>query len=250
MSTSPQHSEQPSEVRVTLWNKQEIRKISGNAAPKQANLQQYLKRHPGLEVYVNQDQHLDENERWARAQAAAQRVTIWNNKDGRIISGNAAPLEKNLQEYLRKNPHCEVYAVRQKSLQAQYAQQMQQAGTACCQPTQQYNLGCPTQAAAPSSQNMDMDVDDSEPATEALPPIPFTTALDNFKGENFFPAACVPWGDTWETKLHCVPTVCLPVNDEMNIDGTHDPAFVPMLSCLHTIEAWCFQLNSQMPIEF
>jgi len=38
-----------------------------------------------------------------------ERVTIWDSRTGRKVTGNAAPMQKNLQKYLKKRPYCEVY---------------------------------------------------------------------------------------------------------------------------------------------
>eukprot|EP00871_Galdieria_phlegrea_P001603 jgi/Galph1/2443/GphlegSOOS_G1130.1 len=39
----------------------------------------------------------------------SERVAIWNKTHRRKIGGNAAPLRRNLETYLRKHPDCEVY---------------------------------------------------------------------------------------------------------------------------------------------
>ena len=39
----------------------------------------------------------------------SQRITIWHTKQQRKIVGNAAPMAKNLQDYLDKHKDCEVY---------------------------------------------------------------------------------------------------------------------------------------------
>ena len=41
--------------------------------------------------------------------AAKARITIWNKTQRRKMTGNAAPLETKISEYLRKHPDCEVY---------------------------------------------------------------------------------------------------------------------------------------------
>merc|ERR1719198_1895712 len=40
---------------------------------------------------------------------AEKRVTIWNWREKRKLSGNSAPFRKNLHEYLRKHPDWEEY---------------------------------------------------------------------------------------------------------------------------------------------
>ena len=94
--------------RITMWNKRENRKISGNAAPMEKNIDEYLRKHPECEVYNGQRSQMDPAVRAAQL-AAEPRITIWNKSERRKVSGNAAPLEKNINEYLRKHPDCEIY---------------------------------------------------------------------------------------------------------------------------------------------
>lgn len=95
--------------RVTLWNRSTKRKIAGQAAPMQKNLGDYLSTHPDCELYNGQDARLTPEEKKALI-AAQNRISIWNKATKRRISGNAAPTEKKLADYLRKHPECEVYA--------------------------------------------------------------------------------------------------------------------------------------------
>eukprot|EP00658_Telonema_sp_P-2_P054462 TRINITY_DN43327_c0_g1_i3.p1 TRINITY_DN43327_c0_g1~~TRINITY_DN43327_c0_g1_i3.p1 ORF type:complete len:246 (-),score=60.17 TRINITY_DN43327_c0_g1_i3:145-882(-) len=111
-----------SEVRITIWNSTQQRKISGNAAPMEKNVDEYLRKHPDCAIYNGQDKnpgfHKSDMEDRAspRSRSAAdreldsqRRVSIWNRQDKRKLSGNCAPLERNLEQYLRDNPHCEVH---------------------------------------------------------------------------------------------------------------------------------------------
>jgi len=102
---NPQESEAK---RVTVWNRVTKRKISGNAAPKSGNLPRYLLKHPNCEIYTGQDRLLTTEEKQTLI-AEQHRIPIWNRVEMRKISGNAAPSEKNLAEYLRDRPHCEVF---------------------------------------------------------------------------------------------------------------------------------------------
>jgi len=96
------------DTRVTLWNTNTKRKIAGKAAPMEKNLQDYLQKHPECELYNGQDKLLTPDEK-RQLIAAQNRIAIWNTEKQKRISGNAAPTEKKLAEYLRKHPECEVY---------------------------------------------------------------------------------------------------------------------------------------------
>lgn len=98
----------PGGDRITVWNRTSKRKVSGNAAPMEKNLQKYLAKHPDCELYNGQDKLLTADEKLALI-AEQNRIPIWNKLEQRKISGNAAPSEKNLADYLRNRPHCEVY---------------------------------------------------------------------------------------------------------------------------------------------
>ena len=88
------------DTRVTLWNTTTKRKIAGKAAPMEKNLQDYLQKHPECELYNGQDKLLSPEEK--RDLIAAQnRISIWNTDIQKRISGNAAPTERKLAEYLR-----------------------------------------------------------------------------------------------------------------------------------------------------
>lgn len=89
---------------VTIWNRKECRKIAGNAAPLRRNLARYLAANKDCEEYKDQDK------RPGAVNPENQHVPIWNRVECRKVTGNAAPLRKNLKNYLAKHPDCEVYS--------------------------------------------------------------------------------------------------------------------------------------------
>ncbi|KAJ8907243.1 hypothetical protein NDN08_003724 [Rhodosorus marinus] len=90
---------------VTIWNRIECRKIAGNAAPLRRNLEKYLSKHPECEVYRGQEKILEQS----GITKQNEHVPIWHKLDRRKVTGNAAPLRKNVELYLGKHPNCEVY---------------------------------------------------------------------------------------------------------------------------------------------
>lgn len=79
------------------------------------NLVKYLTKHPECEEYRGQDK--DPNLQAGaidpvtgeRIAVQNEHVPIWHRIEHRKVTGNAAPLRKNLETYLKKNPNCEVY---------------------------------------------------------------------------------------------------------------------------------------------
>lgn len=116
---------------VTIWNRTERRKIAGNAAPLAKNLKRYFEKHPDCEVYFGQDLEefvSDGNETTFHLSTTSGiatscgHVSIWNRVEKRKVAGNAAPLLKNLESYLRKHPECEVYNGQDKEILEQKKQ--------------------------------------------------------------------------------------------------------------------------------
>eukprot|EP00299_Pterocystis_sp_00344_P002699 c13041_g1_i1.p1 GENE.c13041_g1_i1~~c13041_g1_i1.p1 ORF type:complete len:326 (-),score=51.79 c13041_g1_i1:190-1167(-) len=135
------------EKRITIWNRTERRKISGNAAPMGKNLIAYLNKHPHCEVYEAQDKAqsmgffptfsgsesessngfsllgcgepnslaVSSSSVCSVPEITEKRVTIWHKEERRKISGNAAPMEKNLLSYLNTHPNCEKYVDQDKT---------------------------------------------------------------------------------------------------------------------------------------
>merc|ERR1711959_529268 len=58
-----------------------------------------------LNSHTKKSHHTD----FSHDEMAEKRVTIWNWREQRKLSGNSAPFKKNLHEYLRKHPDWEEY---------------------------------------------------------------------------------------------------------------------------------------------
>merc|ERR1712093_233113 len=226
--------------RVTMWNTSELRKVSGNAAPKAHNVESYMRKHPEMEVYNGQLNYLDAESQQA---AAETRVAIWNKQEHKIYSGNAAPLAKNLAKYLARHPECEVY-----SGQLQKKRKMDAPGRAepraVCEP-----------AALPEPAPM---LELPQKKLSAPEPLPFTNELfsvgvdEELKqlGASLLPAS-LHFGWDQQLAMGCIGSVAKAVGPEcpeaacfeglggmMDID--EEQLAVPTLSCLHTMES-CFQ---------
>ena len=104
---------------ITVWHKTEKRKVAGSAAPLLRNVHKYLQQNDQYELYTDQDKVNGrrpvarrtqfQNVRDIYAIGPGERIPVWHILEKRQISGNAAPLKKNIEKYLQKNPHLEIF---------------------------------------------------------------------------------------------------------------------------------------------
>lgn len=123
-STTPASELTPEEAakHVTIWNRLERRKIAGNAAPLRRNVGRYLAKHPECEVFNGQDKRMEgllafDPVTGLPVVAQNEHVPIWHLREKRKVTGNAAPLRKNVHTYLAKHPDCEIYNGQDKELE-------------------------------------------------------------------------------------------------------------------------------------
>eukprot|EP00299_Pterocystis_sp_00344_P015029 c7485_g1_i1.p2 GENE.c7485_g1_i1~~c7485_g1_i1.p2 ORF type:complete len:139 (+),score=19.84 c7485_g1_i1:83-499(+) len=91
------------EKRITIWQKSQGRKISGNAAPKQKNLSTYLTNNPDCEIYQNQDKRRQSSPRPqsdTNTQHEHTNTAKESDVSGELFSN---PLH---QEYLERTSDC------------------------------------------------------------------------------------------------------------------------------------------------
>ena len=87
-------------------------RVSGAVAPNPKELEAFLRSHPHVQVYANQDTTTAQSS--ARPEPAPQpmavRVAVWDALKNRKLTGAEAPTEKELAGFLQRYPHCEIYS--------------------------------------------------------------------------------------------------------------------------------------------
>lgn len=91
---------------VTLWNRADGYKLSGNSAPHRRNLSTYLEEHPMAERYAGQDRDDTRAENWRMDTLCGDllrlsngRVFLRNKHTHRKLGGNSCPLYGNLPQF-------------------------------------------------------------------------------------------------------------------------------------------------------
>lgn len=92
-------------VRVPIWNWKKSYKIVGKSAPTLQILNHYLARNGNCQVYTGQTKKT-----YPPASGGSKRIKIWDPVLKQKFVGGIAPLESDIEAYLKKYPSREIYS--------------------------------------------------------------------------------------------------------------------------------------------
>jgi len=176
-----------------------------------------------------------------------------NSQEQKVYSGNAAPLAKNLEKYLKKRPHCEVYN----------GQGLKNKAAGSSSP----ETSSPSSSSDDMDMDMDMDLEEMEMVCAVADPVwdqgckpadglarDFSVMFDMEQlklhgtdqyGNDLFmqtQGGLDVFG--WDQQLCCAEAGAKVVDNTVNgMMDLEDSVFIPPLSCLQSIDS-CMLLQA------